>query len=710
VGGAEINCKITEFDLADWKTLAKDLDPAGVLNAQIHLGYKTDNRITYSLQSTATGLTARIGTNTLPLIGIDASLQGEITNLNQIAVEKSEITVALNKALVTTLQATGILRIADKRAALQIQTETDLAHLLAAFPTAGTRIQSGDLQTTLAIGQKDGTQTITGTIGLSKLTGQIGQDNFNNLATTVKLDLENSPVQAKIKQLDGTLNQDSREAGTFSLTGTCQTASKAVEAHLKLNGINQNLLGSILQPALADKELQAISLDADLTAKNNAGKTDLTGILQITNLVVKTAQNTLPPLQAACKLDASVGDGKADVRQIELTLTPTARAKNQIQLQGQVNFAQATNIEGNLNLTGESVDLTAYYDLLANNKKPGGGTNQAASATSVAAQTTAQPATTLPLHHFTFKTSFDTVYLHEINITGLLVNVAIDGNQIHLNPLQLTLNGGPIKTTADIDLGVPGYTYNLALSAEKVPLMPIANSLVAGANNKYNGTVLADVQISGQGATGADLKKYLDGHVTFALTNADIQLMATNTKVLFLPINIPLIATLLNLPEITQTPLTGVSIRIRLGQGQINVQAAQVASPAFLADVQGSIPIADVLTNSPLNLPIQISLVNSLAKRVVQTNGTAYTALPVFLTLTGTIGNPQTKKNTLVLATLTAQAAAGILGGNAQAGNLIKSGGDLLQGLSGALHGNTNSTGQSTNGQPVNNLLNGLFK
>ena len=126
--------------------------------------------------------------------------------------------------------------------------------------------------------------------------------------------------------------------------------------------------------------------------------------------------------------------------------------------------------------------------------------------------------------------------------------------------------------------------------------------------------------------------------------------------------------------------------------------------------MHGNIPLADVLTNSPLNLPIEISLVNSLAARLTSTNGATYTRLPVFVTVTGTLGNPQTKKDTLVLATLTAQAVTGILGGNSQAGNLIKSGTGLLQKLTGTAPGTTNADNTHNTNQPVSNLLNNLFR
>ena len=71
-----------------------------------------------------------------------------------------------------------------------------------------------------------------------------------------------------------------------------------------------------------------------------------------------------------------------DVRQLQLTLTPTARAKNQFQLQGRVDMSKTNATQGNLTLTADSLDLTSYYDLFE-------GTNQTAAAKNQKAQSCA---------------------------------------------------------------------------------------------------------------------------------------------------------------------------------------------------------------------------------------------------------------------------------------------------------------------------------
>src|SRR4029079_17307530 len=92
--------------------------------------------------------------------------------------------------------------------------------------------------------------------------------------------------------------------------------------------------------------------------------------VQLAKLGVSDPKNQLPttPLEAKVQVDVAQRKDVTDIHQFQLTLTPTQRAKNQVQLQGQVDRSQTNAIHGKLNLFADSLDLTPYYDLFA--KKP----------------------------------------------------------------------------------------------------------------------------------------------------------------------------------------------------------------------------------------------------------------------------------------------------------------------------------------------------
>jgi hypothetical protein len=157
-----------------------------------------------------------------------------------------------------------------------------------------------------------------------------------------------------------------------------------------------------------------------------------------------------------------------------------------------------------------------------------------------------------------------------------------------------------------------------------------------------------------------------------------------------------------------------------------------------------------VLTNSTLELPVQVSLERGIAEKLhllaanTPTN-VAYARLPSYLTERGTVGVPKNDINTAALLGTVAQGLSSLAGKNSglvqglgsaltggafnnstnaaadtnQAGGKV---GSLLQGLGGILGGKpapgtnappgaaTNSPSRTTtNSSPVGDLLNGLL-
>jgi hypothetical protein len=115
-----------------------------------------------------------------------------------------------------------------------------------------------------------------------------------------------------------------------------------------------------------------------------------------------------------------------------------------------------------------------------------------------------------------------------------------------------------------------------------------------------------------------------------------------------------------------------------------------------------------------------MSLATNLAQRShlsQSTNNTAYSPLPNFLTIVGTVGQPKEKINKVALASTTLGAAAGFLGG--KTGQQIQGGTSLLNNLiGGGQKQQTTTTPNETNAappanqtnqkqSPVNSLING---
>jgi hypothetical protein len=165
------------------------------------------------------------------------------------------------------------------------------------------------------------------------------------------------------------------------------------------------------------------------------------------------------------------------------------------------------------------------------------------------------------------------------------------------------------------------------------------------------------------------------------------------------------ISVVLNVPELTDTPVDFIDAQLQFGDGKISVRKADIQSEAFFAHIAGDIPIEKVLTNSPLNLPLELSLRRSLLEKAhmlsADTPANAkYGALPKFVTIKGTLGAPKSDANKLALGGVLARAAGGLVGGRA---------GDVLNKLGGVATGTSPSTNNSgTNSSPAAGLIQGL--
>src|SRR5205085_2360295 len=76
----------------------------------------------------------------------------------------------------------------------------------------------------------------------------------------------------------------------------------------------------------------------------------LSGNMKVSNLIVNHPgrENAATPLEAGVQLDASYGKQVADIRQCLLSLTPTSKATNQLQLTGHVDMSETGAITANL--------------------------------------------------------------------------------------------------------------------------------------------------------------------------------------------------------------------------------------------------------------------------------------------------------------------------------------------------------------------------
>ena len=402
---------------------------------------------------------------------------------------------------------------------------------------------------------------------------------------------------------------------------------------------------------------------------------------------------------------------------------------------------------GNLKLVSDGLDLTHYYDLFTgeNNvpeKRTAKTTRQTAAATPKASSgvessgAEKEPdAVQLPFTNLTADVNIAQIYLREVTVSNLQAAAKVNGGHIVLNPFKLALNGAPVTAEVDLDLGVPGYKYDASFNMKAVPVAPLVNSFEPDRKGKIGGTLTAAAKVSGNGITGASLKKNLNGNFDIDSTNLNYAVGEVKQPVIKLIVNVVgSIPELIHNPlgtatgllgdivglrhgsltdELQKSPIDAITAKGVAGSGRVELQQAVVQSKAFRADANGTIQIQDILTNSPIQMPVTISLGESLAQRIgmggSDTNA-AYAKMPDFLLIGGTIGNPKPdKKKLMVLGTSAVTGIVKAIPGTGSAGNIIQGLGGLLGGS--GQPANTNASG-STNAPPskTGSLLNSLLE
>lgn len=509
------------------------------------------------------------------------------------------------------------------------------------------------------------------------------------------------------------LAQRGEPALTVSGTGTFDSATQEADLQVAVQSALARLLAILPQPGM---NLRGGTLDFKGRVASKAQSQSIKGNLVLADLVMNSEPGK--PLAAKLQLDASVSQHIAELRQCQLTLTPTDRAKNQLTLTGQVNLTQPSAITGNLKLVADTLDVTGYYDLFG-----GKSATQPAPVAPVAPREQEPEAVKLPFKDFTVDATIARLYLHEVDVADFQTTLKLDGGKVLLQPFQMSLNGAPVKATADLNLGVPGYQYDVKLDADGVPLTPLVNTFQPERKGKLGGTAVAHMQIKGAGTLGASLKNNLTGQFEVTTTNMNLAIVNVRSPLLRTLVNtIAAVPDLLRNPaaaltgivggvlggktdagwtgKLASAPIDTIVLRGKAGDGKIQVQQGAVQSKSFLAEAAGSIAIADVLTNSTINIPVTVSLERALAQQInivaADTNA-AYAALPQFLTMTGTVGVPRSQIDKLALGKVALKTGSGIWGAFQNAGSTnapsgtnqptqqqqINKGIDALQGLFG---------------------------
>lgn len=762
VGDSAFTFAVTKLNLADWQPLVGSVASAGTLDLNLKLhSQEGGRRLTFDATNRIENLSTEAGGQRLTDISLAFKTHGLATNFQRFDLSDFDFQIGRSNHTALAISGSGTYDVTNAGADLRMTVRGVIPRVLELAGVGGVTATAGAMQLTARVTQAKDKQTVAGDLAVTNFTGKIGANEFRNFNLAMGLDVAKTAEEIQIHKAAGALAQGRNPGGNFELSGTYSLVRKPSQFTVKLSGFNEDGLRPFVEPLLGARKLVSVAVDGTAFAEREPnGDSAVRADLQVTNLLVSDPAAQLPatPLSAKLQVDAGIAKKVADVRKLDIALTPTQRAKNEFQLRGRVDASNTNAIQGNLTLTADALDVTSYYNLFSTTNGAAAKANvqkTGAEAKTSGAGASATPGVVtneLPFKNFTVDASVGQFYLREIAATNFHATVKLDRARVQLQPFQLTLNGSPICATADVDLSVPGYKYALSFDATNVPFGPLWNTFKPQEKGKVHGTLTALTDIKGIGTTGEAMQKNLSGKFDVGTTNLNLAVDNVRNPVLkTLVFVIAKMPELLKNPagagasvatgaldslfgnqlsgdlakDLKQSPIDVIAARGTIGSGKVQLEKGTVRSPAFLAESTGTITLAKELTNSTIQLPISISLARPLAEEIhfvpnnTPTNA-AYVKFPDFYSETGTLAKPTPHINALALG---ADALRGLgfniptlTGTNGVIGNVLQGFGGFLQGgnNTNAAPG-TNQAPATTNQppatkqSPVNNLLNHLL-
>lgn len=697
---ATVNVALTDLRLADWRPWLPTNLLHGVVNLQAALTSAQDGRqLTLDFTNALERIDWLAGDQSYRDLAAALSGRLRLREYRELSLEQARFEVREADTPLLRGQATASVDTRELSGNGQFNAEGELPELLRRHPVPEVAFQRGRLRLSALLNWSRSRSTASCTALLGDLAGRVGGYTLEGYSAEFELSGDLAGEKLTLRRLGLSAREGPRSGGSGELSGLLDAAAQSAHFTLNLSGLNQTALRPFLPVLPGGVDLTALTLNASGELQHQAPALPV------------GAPAELPAFQS---LLASLGEGRGETRlrlsataptlvlsnrararlaalnntglQLELTrqgdrwtlgtnwldFPPTARAAtNRLTFTGSLDLSPTNPAPGMLTLRAAVLDLDPLLDFSS--------VFEAAPATaSTPPVETEPPPLNLPLPRLTADLQVDQLHLRTLVLRDWTARTVLDQGRLALQPCSLKVSEAPLSTALRLDLTRPGYGYEVEVDAPALPLAPLVDAFAPDYAGQIHGELNARIHLAGAGVTASNWQRQLTGQITLTTTNLHYPIATPRVRKL-----LTALATALRLQALATSPLTLVSARLNFGQGRIAIQPLTAASAAFWAEGTGEIRWAPVLTNSPIDLPLQIALREDLARQIKlaqlrPTPRTNYLALPPFVKVAGTLGAPETELDKLRLAALLAGGVGGALGGTA--GEAVQSVGSLLQG------------------------------
>ena len=697
---ATVDIALNDLRLADWQAWLPTNALGGVVNARATLTSAQDGRqLTLDLTNTVRGLGLAAGEVALRDLGADLTARLALRDYRMLNLEQLEWTGSEGGTALLRGQATAAVDLRELSGSSQVSLEGELPTLLARHPVPGLDFSKGRVRLNALLNWARARTAASVTALLGDLAGRAGSYRVDGYSAEFELSGDLAGDKLTLRRLGLSAREGTRSGGSGDLTGLVDAATQTAQFTLNLSGLNQLALRPFLAGLPGGVEVAALLANANGQLRHDAqtrptgppgdfttfqtvltslaagrGETTfrLTGEVPTLVLTNRARARTGALNGLAIQLDATRRGSVLTLATNWVQLPATARAAtNRLTLTGVLDLASTNPAPATCSLRASVLDLTPLLDFAS--------VWESAETPPTSKPEVEPDPVELPLRQFTAELQVERLYLRDLLLRDWTARAEVRNGQISIQPCTLRVDDAPVSATLRLDLTRPGYAYEFGLDASGVHLGPLVDTFAPEYAGQIQGDLLAKLQLSGAGVTGPNLQRHLRGQATLDTTNLNFQVVTPRAKKL-----LTAVATALRLEALANSPLDTLSARLDIADGQVNVRPFTAGSAAFWATAEGVIRLAPVLTNSPVDLPVQLALRADLARQIklaqfTPSSRTNFLNLPPLVKIKGTLGSPETEIDKLRLAALLAGSVGGAIGGTA---------GDAVQGVSSLLQGN----------------------
>jgi uncharacterized protein involved in outer membrane biogenesis len=695
---------VNDLRLADWGSWLGTNVLDGIVNLRAAITSAQDGRnLTADFTNSVQRLGVIAGGQTYTNLGADFTGRLTVGDYRLAGLERGQLTCREGGVTLVTAQLTSSVDFQDNNGNVQVNAEGELPVILARHPVPNLAFTRGSLRLSSLLNWSRNRSAATVTAFIGDVAGQVGGYRLEGYSAEFELSGELAHDKLVLRRLGLSAREGTRSGGTGDVVGLVDGAAQTAQFTLNVSGLNQLALRPFLAGALGDVDVASLTLSAHGELRHDArtrppgdpaspeafqavfaslaegrGETRLRLDGSLTNLVLvnRKSARTSQPLGLELQLETTRRGDRYELGTNVVQLPPTQLATNRVTFAGSLDLSPSNAAPSALTVRSPGLDLTPWLGLAELFET--GATAASPAPVPAGAPEQEPPAVDLPLREFTADLKVDNLFIRELAMKDWAAKVVVDDGKISLAPCTLRLQEAPVSASLKLDLTRPGYVYDVGLDAAQVRLGPLVDAFTPDYAGQISGDLFARLALSGAGVTGPSLQKNLRGQVLLNTTNLNFQIVTPRAKKL-----LTVLATALRLEALATSPLTLLTAQMDIGDGQVAIRPFMAASDAFFATAEGAIRLAPVLTNSPIDLPVQIALREDLTRQLKLVNlapaaRSNYFALPQFVKIRGTLGSPETEIDKLRLTALLAGSVGGAIGGTA--GSAVQGVGSLLQG------------------------------